>query len=334
MNDTTIGLDLAKNIFHLVELNARGKLVRKKTLRRKALLPYLAQSPICCIALEACSSSHYWAREFQALGHTVIMLPPQHVKAYLRGQKNDYNDAAAIAEASHHGAIRGVPIKSISQQEEQLVHRVRARLVRDRTALSNQLRGMLREHGIAVPQGLAPLRRAVPAQLSDHSLSSLYRDLLQRQYERLCGLDDEITYYDRQLKQLSGQAMQKRLQQLPGFGPVVSSAFSCWLGDGHQFKRGRDAAAALGVVPRQHSSGGKPLLLGITKRGDTYVRSLLIHGARSVVRCSDNKTDQLSLWIQSIKSRRGTNKAAVALANKLARIAWAMVVKNSDYQPA
>ena len=334
MNDTTIGLDLAKNIFHLVELNARGKIVRKKILRRGSLLKFFAQLPKTRIAMEACSSSHYWAREFQALGHTVNMLPPQHVKGYLRGQKNDYNDAAAIAEAAHHGAIRDVPIKTVAQQEEQLVHRVRARLVRDRTALSNQLRGMLREHGIAVPQGLAPLRRAVPEQLGNDSLSSLYRDLLQRQYDRLCGLDDEIAYYDEQLKQLSGQAIQKRLQQLPGFGPVVSSAFTCWLGDGRQFKRGRDAAAALGVVPRQHSSGGKPMLLGITKRGDSYVRSLLIHGARSVVRCADNKTDRLSLWIQSVKARRGTNKAAVALANKLARIAWAMMVKNSDYQPA
>ncbi len=333
MNDTTIGLDIAKNIFHLVELNARGKLQRKKILRRAALLPYFVQLPTSQIALEACSSSHYWARELQALGHAVILLPPQHVKAYLRGQKNDYNDAAAIAEAAHHGAIRGVPIKSIEQQEEQLVHRIRARLVRDRTALANQLRGMLCEHGIVVAQGIGHIRRAISIQISNDTLSVLFRELLQRQYDRLCGLDEEIAHYDQQLKQLSSQVIQKRLQQLPGFGPIVSSAFSCWLGDGQQFKRGRDAAAALGVVPRQHSSGGKPMLLGITKRGDTYVRSLLIHGARSVVRCADKKDDRLSLWIQSVKARRGTNKAAVALANKLARIAWAMVVNNRDYQP-
>ena len=334
MNDTTIGLDLAKSIFHLVILNARGKIEGKKTLRRKAVLPYFAQLTPCRIALEACSSSHYWARELGALGHNVILLPAQHVKAYLRGQKNDYNDAAAIAEAAHHGAIRPVPIKSVSQQEEQLVHRVRARLVRDRTALCNQVRGMLREHGIAVAQGIAPLRRALPEQLENPSHSVLYRDLLQRQYERLCGLDEEIAYYNKQLKQLSQQPHQQRYQQLPGFGPIISSAFSCWVGDGHQFKRGRDASAALGIVPRQHSSGGKPVLLSITKRGDTYLRSLLIHGARSVVRCADNKTDSLSLWIQSVKARRGTNKAAVALANKLVRIAWAMTVNNSDYQPA
>lgn len=333
MNDTTIGLDIAKNIFHLVELNARGKLQRKKMLRRAALLPFFAQLPPCRIALEACSSGHYWARELQALGHTVILLPPQHVKAYLRGQKNDYNDAAAIAEAAHHGAIRGVPIKSIDQQEEQLVHRIRARLVRDRTALANQLRGMLSEHGIVIARGISQIRRAIPVQLNKATLSVLFRDLLQRQYDRLCGLDEEIAYYDLKLKRLSGQSVQKRLQQLPGFGPVVSSAFSCWLGDGQQFKRGRDAAAALGVVPRQHSSGGKPMLLSITKRGDSYVRSLLIHGARSVVRCADKKDDRLSLWIQSVKARRGTNKAAVALANKLARIAWAMVINNRDYEP-
>ena len=215
MNDTTIGLDLAKNIFHLVELSTRGKIVRKKTLRRGSLLKFFAQLPKARIGLEACSSSHHWARAIQSLGHTVVMLPPQHVKAYLRGQKNDYNDAAAIAEAAHHGAVREVPIKTIAQQEEQLVHRVRARLVRDRTALGNQLRGILREHGIAVPQGLTPLRRAIPEQLNNDSLSFLYRDLLQRQYDRLCRLDEEITYYDEQLKQLSGQAVQKRLQQLP-----------------------------------------------------------------------------------------------------------------------
>lgn len=332
MNDTTIGLDIAKNIFHLVEINRRGKVIRKKVLRRPALLAFFAQLPMSRIALEACSSSHHWARELQALGHKVILLPPQHVKAYLRGQKNDYNDALAIAEAAYHGTIRAVPIKSIEQQEEQLVHRVRARLVRDRTALGNQLRGMLREHGIVVAQGISQIRRAIPVHLNGEALSGLFRGLLQRQYDRLCALDEEIAHYDQQLKQLSRLATHKRLQQLPGFGPIVSSAFSCWLGDGRQFKRGRDAAAALGVVPRQHSSGGKPMLLGISKRGDSYVRSLLIHGARSVVRCADKKDDRLSLWIQSLKARRGTNKAAVALANKLARIAWAMVVNNRDYQ--
>ena len=333
MKDTTIGLDIAKNIFHLVELNTRGNPQHRKLLRRATLLPYFVQLPPAKIALEACSSSHHWARELQALGHEVILLPPQHVKAYLRGQKNDYNDATAIAEAAYHGRIRTVPIKTIEQQEEQLVHRVRARLVRDRTALGNQLRGMLREHGIAVAQGLGQIRRAIPVQLNSDVLSGLFRALLQRQYNRLCALDEEIAHYDQQLKQLGRQPTQKRLQQLPGFGPVVSSAFSCWLGDGRQFKRGRDAAAALGVVPRQHSSGGKPTLLSISKRGDSYVRSLLIHGARSVVRCADKKTDRLSLWIQSVKARRGTNKAAVALANKLARIAWAMVVNDQDYEP-
>ena len=333
MNDTTIGLDIAKNIFHLVELSRTGKQQRKKILRRAALLPFFAQLPPSQIAMEACSGSHHWGRELRAMGHTVILLPAQHVKAYLRGQKNDYNDAAAIAEAAHHGAIRGVPIKTIDQQEEQLVHRVRARLIRDRTALANQLRGMLRERGIAVAVGLGHIRRAIAIQMNNEGFSALFRTLLGRQYDRLCSLDEEIAFYNQQLKLLSEQAIQKRLQQLPGFGPVVSSAFRCWLGDGQQFKRGRDAAAALGVVPRQHSSGGKSMLLGMSKRGDTYVRSLLIHGARSVVSRADGKTDRLSLWIQSIKSRRGANKAAVALSNKRVRIAWAMVISGRDYQP-
>ena len=205
------------------------------------------------------------------------------------------------------------------------MHRVRSRLVRDRTALANQLRGMLREHGVAVALGLSQIRRAVVDELDKDELSPLFRTLLQRQYDRLCRLDEEVSYYDEQLKELGKQAVEKRLQQIPGFGPVVSSAFSCWLGDGGQFKHGREAAAALGVVPRQHNSGGKSQLLGISKRGDSYVRSLIIHGARAVVRCADGKTDSLSLWIQSVKSRRGANKAAVALANKLVRIAWSIL---------
>ena len=192
MNNTTIGLDIAKNSFHLVQLNSRGKLAQRKVLRRAGLLSHFAQLPSSHIALEACASSHHWARELQSLGHTVTLLPAQHVKAYLRGQKNDYNDATAIAEAAYHGVIRGVPIKTIHQQEEQLVHRVRARLVRDRTALGNQLRGMLCEHGIVVAQGLGHIRRAIPVHTADDTLSGLFRGLLQRQYDRLCALDEEI----------------------------------------------------------------------------------------------------------------------------------------------
>lgn len=330
------GVDLAKNIFHLVMLSCTSATAKHKRLRRSQVAHHFANMAPTRIAMEACGSSHYWARLFRAQGHQVELLPPQHVKAYLRGQKNDYNDARAIAEACQHGQIRPVPVKTVEQQDEQMLHRIREQVVRDRTALANQLRGLLSERGFIIPTGIASVRRRVPEILAMDSaeLSALGRRLLSRQYQRLLELDAEVQWYEQQLRvQVKQDDVCRRLAALPGFGPVVSSAFKSWIGQGTQFRRGRDASAALGLVPRQHTTGGKPRLGCITKRGDKYLRSLIIHGARSVVQRSDGKSDPLSQWINRLKATRGVNKATVALANKLCRIAWVLVSRGERYQP-
>ena len=336
MNNTIIGLDLAKTIFHVVVTNRAGKEVKRKKLRRRQLRLYFTQAEPCKIAMEACASAHYWAREFQSLGHEVVLLPPQHVKGYLRGQKNDYNDALAIAEAAQHGSIRAVAIKGIEQQDTQAFHRIRRQLVGEQTRLANQIRGLLAEYGIVMRKGVSVVRREIPEILADadNGLSERFRALLFRQYQRFLDIDEELAWYKAQLvAEVKSDDTCRRLSDIPGFGPVVSSAFKSWIGDGKQFRRGRDTSAALGVVPRQHSTGGKELLLGITKRGDSYVRSLVIHGARSVVTHAKHKTDPLSRWINHLVATRGFNKAVVALANKLIRIAWVVVARGESYKP-
>lgn len=335
-NITTIGIDLAKNVFALVALSAKGKELWRKTLRRKQVLAWLARQERAVVAMEACGSSHYWGREIGQLGHDVELLPPQQVKAYQRGQKNDYNDAVAIAEASLHGRIRPVKVKTVEQQDESAFHKIRQSLVRDRVRLCNQLRGLLAEYGVITGKGHAALRKALPGILEDaeNGLTARFRMLVDRQYRRFIELDEQLAWYEAQLKKAAKEdEVCRRLLEVPGIGPVVASGLKNWMGDGKQFQRGREASAALGVVPRQQSSGGKQVLLGITKRGDSYVRSLLIHGARAVVARADKKTDPLSLWIQRIKAQRGSNKAAVALANKVVRIAWAMISRGEDYRP-
>ena len=333
---TVIGIDLAKNVFHIVILNQDGKQLKRKKPKRSELSDFIARQELTKIALEACGSAHHWARQFKALGHEVDLLPPQHVRGYLRGQKNDYNDASAIAEACLHNRIRPVPLKSIEQQDEQGFHRIRRQLTGERTRLSNQLRGLLSEYGIVIAEGACSVRNKLPEVLEDaeNGLTPRMRELLHRQYQRLLELDKELSWYDEQLaKQSKTDEVCQRLMTVPGIGPVVSSALKSWMGDGRQFDRGRDASAALGVVPRQHSSGDKPCLLGISKRGDSYLRSLVIHGARSVVSRAKNKTDPLSLWINGLVAKRGVNKAVVALANKLVRIAWVIIARGETYQP-
>ena len=336
MKITTIGLDIAKNVFHVVELDQHGKQILRKKLRRSQLMRFFVQHPVCMVAMEACGGSHYWAKEFKAMGHKVKLLPPQHVKGYLRGQKNDYNDAMAIAEACQHGHIRTVAIKGIEQLDEQAFHRIRRQLVGERNRLASQLRGLLGEYGIVFAKGVSNVRCKIPSVLedADNGLSHRFRDLLNRQYQRFVALDEELAYYDQQLKvQVKTDDVCRRLAGMPGFGPVVSSAYKSWVGDGKQFGRGRHASAALGMVPGQHTTGGKEVLLGITKRGDSYVRSLVIHGARSVVSHAGGKTDPLSQWINRLVATRGFNKAVVALANKLVSIAWVIVARGESYSP-
>lgn len=335
MNINSIGLDIAKQVFHLAGLDHNGKQVLKKKLRRNKLLGYFSNLTPCKISMEGCASSHYWARELRKLGHEVVLLPAQHVKPFVRGNKNDYNDALAIAEASRFSGIRPVAIKTVEQQSIQGVHRLRRSAVGDRTALSNQVRGLLAEFGIVLNQGICQVRKALPAILEDaeNELWSNFREALALKYTQLCQLDEQIDQLTRIIEKDARQHSQiKQLQTIPGFGPIVASTFFSVIGDGKAFKCGRDVSASLGLVPRQHSSGDKNILLGISKRGDKYLRSLLVHGARSVVKHVDKKQDALSCWVKRLIERRGKNKAIVALANKLARIAWAITSSGQPYR--
>ena len=338
MNEiTTIGLDLAKNVFHVVGCDRHGKVVKRKVLRRRQVRAYFANVPACVVGMEACASAHYWARELRELGHEVRLIPAQHVKAYVRGNKNDYNDARAIAEAARRPDMRFVRVKTIEQQDVQALYRMRAQRVRERTALCNQMRALMAEYGVVVAQGVGALRRRVPEVLEDaeNGLSELFRSLLGRCYEQLCELDGHVEFYTRALHAHARRdEAAQQLQTVPGFGPVVASVYGAFIGDGGAFRRGRDVSAALGLVPKQHSSGGRTVLLGISKRGDRYVRCLLVHGARSVLRRAPHRTDRLSRWALAVQAKRGTHKATVALANKMARIGWAVVREHTTYRAA
>jgi transposase len=330
-----IAIDIAKNVFHLVFFNSEGKALSQKKLRRNQLMEFLSNHKVVTVVMEACGSSHHWGRSFIGLGHRVALLPPQHVKAYLRGQKNDFNDAKAIGEAFYHGHVRSVPVKNIEQQDEQSFHRLRKQWMQLRGDIVRQMRSLLAENGIALSTGITAFKRTIPLILEDaeNSLSVRMRSLLHRQYERFLEVNDECTWYDQELKRhVEKDDVCQRLIELPGFGVVVASAFKNWVGDGQQFKCGRDASAALGVIPRQHSSGDKTRLMGITKRGNKELRSLVIHGARSVLIHAHKKSDALSQWINTLVARRGKNRATVALANKLIRMAWVLVAKNERYQ--
>jgi transposase len=337
MNITTVGLDLAKNVFHVAGMDAQGKEQVKKRLSRSQVLKYFANLPRCLIGMEACASAHYFARELANLGHDVKLIPPQYVKAYLRGQKNDHNDARAIAEAVRAPQMRFVAVKTVEQQDMQSLVRLREGALQARTALVNRLRGLLGEYGIVISKSVSALRRTLPEVVENagNGLSDRFRRLLSQGRAQLLELDVHI---EALTTALTAQAKQddrvQRLQTAPGYGPIVASVFAGVMGDGRQYRRGREAAAAIGLVPRQHSSGGKNVLLGISKRGDRYLRTLLIHGARAVVNAAKHKDDRLSRWINRLRETRGINKATVALANKLARIGWAILRNGSRYQPA
>ncbi len=336
MKITTVGLDLAKNVFHAVGLNQANTMVLKKKLTRSKLLAFFAQLEPCLVAMEACRSAHYWGREIQKFGHMVRLIPARDVKPFVQGNKNDYNDALAIAEAAYRPKIRCVSVKTTEQQDIQALHRLKQGVTKQRTELCNRLRGLLEEYGIIIPKGITQLRSRIPEILEDaeNGLSYTFRTLLQQGHQQLRELDAHIKTYEQQLlAQVKEDEAAQRLMSIPGFGPVVSSVFLSVIGDGKAYRRGRDVAANLGLVPRQHSSGDKPVLLGITKRGNCYLRGLLVHGARSVIRVAAEKDDGLSLWAMELVRRRGMNKATVDLANKMARIGWAVLTRGEVYKP-
>lgn len=337
MDIKTIGIDLAKNVFQLHGVNKNGNTVFTKRLSRNKLMPFLATLPPCLIGIEACSSANYWVRRISSLGHDIRQISPQFVKPYVKSNKNDYNDAQAICEAVARPDMRFVPGKSIEQQDIQALHRVRQRLVQERTALVNQTRGLLREYGVFLALGVNTLRTSLPQVLEDanNELTPLTREIIADQAQRLRELDQHIHRYDQRIAQSFRQSDTcQRLATVAGVGPVAATALVAAVGNAREFKNGRHLAAWLGLVPRQHSSGERHRLLGISKRGNTYVRTLLIHGARSVLSHCDTRSDPFGQWLKALKDRRGFNRACVALANKNARILWALMVNNDLYRPA
>ena len=335
MNVTTIGLDLAKTVFQVHGVDAHGKVVLQKQLTRAKVLGFFAKQAPCLIGMEACSGAHYWARELMARGHTVRLMPAQYVKPYVKGNKNDGNDAAAICEAVTRPHMRFVSINTPAQQDAQMLHRIRERLVASRTALINQIRGLCGEYGVVFGVGPTHVRRGLIRLLGENApgLSGLALELLLDMHQQLQGLDERIAEYDaRVARACRADERCQRLDAVPGFGPLTATALVAAVGDATQFPNGRQMAANLGLTPREHSSGGKQRLLGISKRGDTYLRTLLIHCARTVLQHAAHKTDRLSRWVMAVQARRGKNVAAVALANKLARIAWAVLARGRTYQ--
>ena len=334
-NVTRMGIDLAKHVFQLHGVDERGQTVLRRRLTRTQLRPFFAQLRSCLIGLEACGSAHYWGRELRALGHEVRLIAPQFVAPYRKNDKNDGNDAEAICEAVSRPTMRFVPIKTVEQQAVLTVHRVRQLLVAERTALVNQTRGLLAEYGLIVPAGIGAVRRALPGLLETPGLPPLAREVFAELADRLRGLDERMAVADRRVNHLARQMEPaQRLMQAPGIGPLTATAVVATVGDARTFKHGRQFAAWLGLVPRQHSSGGTRRLGRITKRGDVYLRTLFIHGARAVMRQLARRTDATSHWVRALQARRGFNKAVVALAAKHARILWALLTTGRPYQPA
>jgi len=333
---TTVGIDLAKNLVQVHGVDERGRPVLRKQLKRNQVLPFFANITACLIGMEACCSAHYWARQLQKLGHTVKLMAPQFVKPYVKTNKNDLADAEAICEAVSRPTMRFVPVKNGEQQAVLSLHRARQGFVRARTAQANQIRGLLAEYGMIIPQGLCQIGKRLPAILEDgeNDLPGLFRELLQRLGEHLKELDRQVRELDSQIqlwhREHEGSC---RLAQVPGIGPITASALVASIGDAKSFENGRQLAAWLGLVPRQHSSGGKTVLLGISKRGDGYLRTLLVHGARSVLRVAENKANYEASWLAGLLKRRHPNVAALALANKNARIVWALLRHDRNYDP-
>lgn len=330
-----IGIDLAKSVFQICGLNQANKMILNKKLTRVKFAEFVQQLPAGTIAMEACGSSQYWARRFMAMGHTVQLIPAQHVRAFVRGNKNDHNDAIAICEAAQRPGIHCVPVKSVEQQDMQMLHRIRAQHVAQNTVLANQIRAYLREYGIIIPISIQTLLRELPDILADaeNGLTFTARELIQHLYSELLHTRQQIKNFDQQLKQvLVAHPAAQRLMSIPGIGPLIASALWSAIGNGTQFKNGRQLAAWLGLTPCHHSSADKTIMRGMTKRGDAYLRTLLIHGARTVVTWCARKDDVLSRWLNALIARRGKNKATAALANKIARIAWVILTREETYR--
>jgi transposase len=331
-----ISVDLAKNVFQLCAVTNRMKIVFNRQLKRKDLARFMASQNPVEVIMEACYSSHHWGRCFEAMGHHVRLLPAQHVAPFVRGNKSDHNDAVAIAEAARRPNILPVPIKTLEQSDIQSLHRMRERYVAHRTGLINQTRGLLSEYGIVAPQGHRAFTR-----LLREACEPEYENLSVRLKEQLNPVADEYHYQSERVNEITRilsdiahhHPLCRVLLSIPGIGPINATAIYSAIGNGSQFKNGREFAVWLGLTPKQTSSGDKTSSAGITKRGNRYLRKQLVHGARAVLSRSKTKSDRLSRWIQQLVARRGVPKASVALAARIARLSWVLLQKQEPYQP-
>lgn len=335
MKITLIGIDLAKNVLQVCGVNQAGKAVFNRTIKRTQLLKTLVQYPEAVIAMEACSGSNYWGRELISQGFEVRLIPPQHVKPFVKGNKNDRNDAFVICEAAQRPNIIFVKPRSLEQVDVIISHRIRERRIRVRTALTNQIRGLLSEYGIVIPKGRDPLSLALPELLegASNSLTTIARRYIRELLDELYAINVSIKSLEKDIRiQARNHPDTKRLTAIRGVAEIIATAAVSFAGDGSSYQNGRHFSANLGLVPKEFSSGGKQKLGGITKRGNNYLRRQLIQGAWSVIRYATNNDDRLSVWARNIIERRGKQKAAVAVANKLARIIWAMLYYKTEYR--
>ena len=332
---TTIGLDIAKSVFQVHGIDAEGKVVIRQQLRRSRVLGFFKKLSPCLVGIEACASSHHWSRELQALGHTVRLMPPAYVKPYLKRQKNDAADAEAICEAAQRPSMRFVPTKAPDQQACLMLHRTRHLFIRQQTALINAIRAHLAEFGIVAPVGRNGIKELldVVAEPGDGRLPMIARECLEALGDQLQSLKAQILTFDRRINAWHrSNETSRRLDDLPGVGPALATALVASVPDPKAFRSGRDFSAWIGLVPKQNSSGGKERLGNITKQGDRYLRSLFCAGALAVIRYAKIHGTKYRPWLAKLLERRPTKVAAIALANKIARMAWAMMVKGESYR--
>lgn len=335
MNEITLlGIDLAKNIFQLIGVDKHHNVVIKKRLGRKKLEEFVTKLPCCTILMESCGGSNHWGRTFKGMGHEVKLISPQHVTPYVANHKNDYKDTEGILEAGTRPRTKCVTIKTIDQQDMQSILRIRERLVGNRVSLSNQIRGLLLEYGIDIAQGFSHLKKKIPEllEVGHEQLTAQMKEVLADCYEEFKVLSERIAAYDKRVDSISNRHESCRLlRSIPGIGPIAATALYAAVGNGSQFKNGREMAAHIGLVPKQHSSGERQVLLGITKKGHADLKQVLIHGARAVVLHAKKKTDWRSEWINRLSQKKHANVVATAVANRTARIAWAVLQSCKPY---
>ncbi len=328
-----VSIDLAKTVFQVCRFADDNKILSNRRISRRKLHQEMAQLSPSTVVMEACYSAHYWGRTFEQYGHTVKLVPAQHVKPFVRGNKNDANDAIAIGEASLRPNMKFVRVKSVEQQDIQSLHKIRERFVSHRTRISNQTRGLLSEYGLIATPGFKALKTLIQEALESDALTVVFREEIASVYEELLDLDERLKRVNNKLKALAEHyPICRLLMTIPGIGVINATAIYAAIGDGKQFATARDFAVWMGLTPRHYASGTKSTTGKITKRGNRYLRKQLVHGARALMNRSKGKKDNLSVWINTIKERRGLHKACVALAHKLARIIWAVLSRGEEFK--